>query len=377
MRRADASGRGAWRRVAAVALSLLAAVPAGGCRREPTHRTPGARKGSPPPTRFAHPSPALPAAVSAGMRLALHMPRGAAPGTAAAGAPGGRVCLAPSAGATGYRNEVVVLMYHAFRPDPIPGDDISPADFAAQLALFRHDGFHVISLQQFAAFVDGRGSVPPNALLLTFDNGYASMYHYAYPLLLRYRDPATLFLIAGWLYPGHAPPGVQPLSLTDLRRMLRSGLISLGTQGWNLHQSVEVAAGTTEAASVGRAWDPSTSRSESPAAYARRVQDDLLRAQRTLRPLAHGTIRAFAFPFGDYQGQLIQLLHQTGFRYLFTDKVGWANVQCQSPDVLYRINVGAYGVTPADAVSTVRAVAVAAALHPAWRPPARFVEVWH
>ena len=268
-------------------------------------------------------------------------------------------------------------MYHAFRQHPIPGDDITPADFAAQLARFQQDGFHVIRLSQLEAFVSGHGTVPANALLLSFDNGYASMYQYAYPLLLRYHDPATLFLIGSWLYAHGAPAGVQPLTLAETRQMLASGLISIGTQGWAVHTGVAVGPDSSEAADIGRRYNLATHRRESLAAYDQRVTNDLRHAQRVLTQLGGEPVRAFAYPFGDYRPRLIHLLHLTGYRYLFTAKLGWANLQGHPTDVLYRLNVGSEGTTPADALSAIRSVAYDAARHPGYRPPPRLIEVWH
>lgn len=269
-------------------------------------------------------------------------------------------------------------MYHAFRLHPTPGDDITPADFAAQLALFRQDGYHVITLARFEAFVSGRASVPPNALLLTFDNGYASMYHYAYPLLLRYHYPATLFPIARWLvHPQTAPPGIHPLTLPDARAMVASGLVSIGTQGWNVHRGIASGPNSSEAADIGRAYNAATGGRESLNAYDQRVAADLSHAQRALTPLARAPLQAFAYPFGDYRPRLIRLLHAAGFHYLFAATLGWANLQGQSASVLFRLNVGSYRETPAEALSAIRTVAQDTALHPTWTPPARVIEVWH
>lgn len=285
-------------------------------------------------------------------------------------------CPAPVYTAAGYRNEVVVLMYHDFLQHPIPGDDITPADFAAQLALFVHDGYHFITLAQLASFVAGRGTVPPNALLLTFDNGYASQFRYAFPLLQHYAAPATFFPIASWLYGVGVPAGVSPLTLAEFQAMTATGLITVGTQGWDLHRAVQVGPGRTEAASVGFPWNPRTDVSESLAAYRQRVASDLALARTKLTPLTGAPLDAFAYPFGDYTPALISVLHQAGFRYLFAAKLGWANLACQSPDVLYRLNVGSEGMTPAGALNAVQTVARDAAADPAWRPPAQEVEVW-
>ncbi len=285
--------------------------------------------------------------------------------------------LVPEWGASGYKNEVIVLMYHEFLTTPIPGDDITPADFAAQLALFHQDGYHVITLSRFIAFVNGQATVPPNALLLTFDNGYLSQYTDAFPLLKKYGYPATLFLIGSWLTPGYAPAGLQTLTSADVKTMVASGLISIGTQGWNVHTGVAVGPNTSEAADIGRAYNPATGKQESLASYDQAVAADLLHAQRALTPYAHAPLQAFAYPFGDYRPRLIRLLHSAGFHYLFAAKLGWGNLQGQSADVLYRLNVGAEGTTPLGALSAIRTVARDTAGDPAWQPPPSMIEVWH
>lgn len=323
--------------------------------------------------------------------LSVPAARGVAP--AAPAAAGSAPATAPAAGATataaaavgplppiwsssGYRNEVVVLMYHALEAKPIPGDDITPANLAAQLALFQKNGYHVISLAQMVAFVDGQGRVPPNALVLSFDNGYRSQYTQAFPLLRQYHDPATFFLIGSWLRAGGAPAGIQPLTVDEVRQMVASGLVTVATQGWDLHHAVAVAPGQTQAADIGRIYNPGTGTRESEAAYRARVLADLEHDQRVLGPLAGGPLTAFAYPFGDYDPQLIALLRQAGFRDLFTAKLGWANLQGQSPNTLYRLNVGSWTTTPAGALSAIRTVARDAAADPSWRPPSQQIETW-
>ncbi len=286
--------------------------------------------------------------------------------------------LTPEWGPNGYRNEVVVLMYHEFLTNPIPGDDITPTNLATQLSLFQQDGYHAITLQQFTRFIDGQGTVPPNAILLTFDNGYQSQYTVAFPLLEKYHDPAVLFLIASWLTPGYAPAGVQPpLTPAEVQQMVASGLVSIGTQGWDIHTAVAVAPGLTEAADIGQEYDAATGTTESLTSYEARVGTDLAHAQSALAPLAGGKLTAFAYPFGDYDPALISILHQEGFEYLFAAKLGWANIQGQSPNVLYRVNVGSWTTTPTGALSAIQTVAADTAKDPSWQPPAKSIEVWH
>ncbi|MCL6593957.1 MAG: hypothetical protein K6T31_08280, partial [Alicyclobacillus sp.] len=74
-----------------------------------------------------------------------------------------------------YQNRVVVVTFHDISPDVYSPYVITPETFAADLDAF-HEHFNVITNQQFIDFLDGRGTVPPNAILLTFDDGYRNMY---------------------------------------------------------------------------------------------------------------------------------------------------------------------------------------------------------
>lgn len=275
-----------------------------------------------------------------------------------------------------YRNQVVVLMYHAFRPHPTTGDSISPQNFAQQLRLFREEHYHPINLTTFESFIDGRTSVPPNALLLTFDNGYPSFYRQAFPLLLRYHDPAVLFAIVSWLHGAGDPGSRHRLSWPEIDRMQRSRLVAIESQSWDLHRGVVVRPNCMESAAIGRAYQANTGRRETQAQYDQRVLSDLERAKATLQRRLGPSVRAFAFPFGDYTPDLIQLLHRAGYRYLFTAKLGWGNLANQSPNVIYRLNVGSYRTTPQSALSAIQTVARNTAAAPGWRPPAAFLEKW-
>jgi len=87
-----------------------------------------------------------------------------------------------------------ILMYHRIAEDPFDpwSTAVTPAHFAEQLAwLISYRS--VLSLPEFAAG-HLKGSLPPNAIALTFDDGYSCNAEVAAPLLERFRAPATIFL---------------------------------------------------------------------------------------------------------------------------------------------------------------------------------------
>jgi len=276
-----------------------------------------------------------------------------------------------------YSDEIVVLMYHDISTTKKPGDVITPRTFAAELALFRKDGFHLIRDQQLAAFLSGKGTVPPNAVLITFDNGYESFYRIAYPLLKKYHDPATLFVIVSWLNPPYRHGVFHSLTWNQVKEMYQSGLISIQSQTYDLHRGVAVGPGVTSPASVGLIWNQADGRTETPAHYRARVLADVTRARREIEEhLGEPDVDFLSYPFGDYTPAFQQVLHQAGYRYLFTAEQGWAVLPTTSPNTIFRINAGTPQVTPRGLVDTIIAIAHDAARDPAWKPPARFVQVW-
>ncbi len=73
--------------------------------------------------------------------------------------------------------------------------DAAVADFDRQMRFVaRH--FNVIGFKELEEY-KRRGIFPKNSLIVTFDDGYKDFYTNAYPVLKRYKMPATIFLTTG------------------------------------------------------------------------------------------------------------------------------------------------------------------------------------
>ena len=93
----------------------------------------------------------------------------------------------------------LVLLYHRIagpRFDPLLLD-VAPAHFDAQLAVLRESA-RVLPLTEFES-LRRRGALPPRAVAVTFDDGYADNLHTAVPLLARHEVPATVFITTGMI----------------------------------------------------------------------------------------------------------------------------------------------------------------------------------
>ena len=77
-----------------------------------------------------------------------------------------------------------------------PNVSATPQQFERQID-YLAKWFHVISLNDVIAWLDGRRELPPYAALITFDDGYLDNYTAAFPILRKYRCPALIFLTTG------------------------------------------------------------------------------------------------------------------------------------------------------------------------------------
>lgn len=56
-----------------------------------------------------------------------------------------------------------------------------------------------VTLERLVQWLQGKGELSPGSLVLTFDDGYLDNYRLAYPLLKKYRVPATVFLATDYI----------------------------------------------------------------------------------------------------------------------------------------------------------------------------------
>lgn len=95
--------------------------------------------------------------------------------------------------------KLVILMFHRVlnTPDALRSDEFSVRDFERYCRILRRF-FNVVSLSEGISKLSN-GSLPPRAVSITFDDGYADNLHIAAPVLQQFSLPATVFVAAGFL----------------------------------------------------------------------------------------------------------------------------------------------------------------------------------
>lgn len=110
-----------------------------------------------------------------------------------------------------------IMMYHRIleRPDPFYPDGLPLETFRTQLEFFSRFS-RVLSLDEAVGRLAQGRPLPPRCVVLTFDDGFRDTLTLAWPLLKRYRLPATLYASINSMERGVLWPDL-------LRHLLRTG----------------------------------------------------------------------------------------------------------------------------------------------------------
>jgi len=220
-----------------------------------------------------------------------------------------------------YSGQVAVLMYHDIAIKPQSDGIIAVDRFKKQMQLVKKNGFQVITIEQYVNFMQGKGNVPDNALLITFDDGYESFYKLAYPILKEYGYPAVNFVIVSTI-DDRTKPGTPKLTWDQMREMQQAGM-SFMSHTFDMHRYGAVNEHGNEAPIMSKLnYDKQKKKMETKAEYIERLKKDLLIAEDRLKSELGNTVSALAFPYGAYSEAVLELTKAAGISVTFTTKEG-------------------------------------------------------
>lgn len=126
----------------------------------------------------------------------------------------------------------MILLYHHVCPvSEIPADPeqsisqgwkytIMPEDFEFQISYFLKKGFRFVSIQGYYSTVLQKGRENGKELVVTFDDGWADNYRFAFPVLKKYGIPALIFVTVDGIQSG----GPWTFSLKQAKEMAANGI---------------------------------------------------------------------------------------------------------------------------------------------------------
>lgn len=190
----------------------------------------------------------------------------------------------------------------------------------------KENGYNVISWQQVIDAENGKGTLPDNAVLLSFDDGYETMYNVVFPLLKAYNYPAVFAPVTGWL----DTPADQKIAYADkmldrsvfatwsqVKEMEQSGLVEVASHTHNLHNGINANPSGGQLPSV-IAPEYKNGKYETEDAYKNRLKSDFTRSVQTLVNHVGKKPRVMVWPYGQFNDVAVQLARQAGMSHYFS-----------------------------------------------------------
>ncbi len=192
----------------------------------------------------------------------------------------------------GYRT-VPVLAYLKLAGEKSGRLVVPRSAFERQMKFLRDNGYHPVSIDRLMDYLEMKSGLPPKAVVITFDNGWRSVYDIAYPILKKYGFPATVFIYTDFI---GAP---KALTWKQLREMAGHG-ISVQSQTLSLPDLTRLPpkAGLQD--------------------HIRHLDRELGQSKALIRKNIGAPCRYLAYPFGKTNDLVIAIAKKFGYRAGFT-----------------------------------------------------------
>lgn len=224
--------------------------------------------------------------------------------------------LIPTAAAVNL-DEVIclpVIMYHSVKPNNCGKDSITPWEFENDLKYLKENGYETITMLQLINYCGGNGNLPEKPVILSFDDGYYNNYKYVYPLLQKYDMCIVFSIITRAVEKFSLKPSdnvnYSHATWDQINEMLGSGLVEIQNHSYDLHKygSNRVGCGQIKGELLEK--------------YEEVLCDDINKSQTLIKEMTGTTPTTFAYPYGKYNDNTVEILKNQGFQATLSCEYG-------------------------------------------------------
>lgn len=191
---------------------------------------------------------------------------------------------------------VSVLMYHMIGDEQGNAAIMTEANLRIQMNYLRDHGYHPITMQELYDYVTKGAPLPEKPVCITFDDGYLDSYTIVYPLMKEYGFPWTLFLITD-----DVGKPYNRMSWDQLREMANSHTVTIANHTLS-HPKLHNLATRAE------------------------KEKEIVEANKALKYQLGVDNAWLAYPYGDYDDEIIDICKKAGIKMAVTTDAGRVHV---------------------------------------------------
>ena len=208
------------------------------------------------------------------------------------------------------KNKAIILLYHNI-------DSSSKHNFEKQMQFIK-EHMQTISLNELIDCLVKKKPSPPKSIVITLDDGYENIYHYAYPILKKYQIPATIFLVTGYIDTAKNFwwDNSSILSWSQIKEMAKNNNIDFGSHSINHYNLTTLSD--------------------------KDIEKELKSSKQKIEQELKKPVTGFCYPFGKkehYNQKIKEFVIKASYQYAVTAEFGHVN---QSSDLflLKRVPAG-------------------------------------
>ena len=231
------------------------------------------------------------------------------------------------------QDRYAVLAYHSVVDDTASKEEkyYFPQTISTNLLIshfnwLKDNGYNVVSWQQIIDAENGKGTLPDHAVLLSFDDGYATMYNVIYPILKAYNYPAVFAPVSSWLntpvtkkipYANTYLPRSVFVTWEQVSEMEKSGLVEIASHTHDSHHGVRAnPAGSQLPAVISPEYK--NNKYETKAEYRNRLVRDFTLSSQSIQREVGKKPRIMVWPYGQFNNTAVDVAREVGMSHHFS-----------------------------------------------------------
>ncbi len=196
-------------------------------------------------------------------------------------------------------NSITVLIYHRVGESQYPTTNVSETKFRAQMTFLKDNGYQILSIDQLLHTMKRKRPMPEKAAVITFDDGYLSVFKVAWPILRQYGFPFTVFIYTKAVNDRY----LNFITWDQLREMQKAGA-DIQDHGYSHHRMADRPDNMKEVEY--RAW----------------IREDLSKSVDIMARELETPPKFFAIPYGEYNRIVIEEAKKQGYQAIFSQDPG-------------------------------------------------------
>ena len=186
--------------------------------------------------------------------------------------------------------QAVILQYHHVSTQTPPVTSLSEASFRTHMEYLADNGFTMLPLEDVVSTLQDGGSLPNKTAVITFDDGYTSVYDVAFPILETYQWPFTVFVTSG---------------------LVGSNDRLYAT--WDQLREMGDAGATLANHTISHPYLLERNAGESDEQWLAGVRREIVGAEDMIREQTGQNHKLLAYPYGEYNPRIQELVSELGF----------------------------------------------------------------